>query len=231
MTEKENSAMRHLILPMLLGAVYLLQMRFSGTVEQFGLWSDHPRGWQFFTHGFLSGNLIHLFAGAGGLWVVCSQFAERIRTSFLLLYFILFSAASSFLYFTFCMSPGSALIGASSGVYSLLGFLSWFQRKKRFEFVGLRWFSMPVLLLMVFVLLVETFMARQWIPALAWPLHWIAFSLSLFVAVAAHGVYALLHRLATVESFIPKRIRTQSTFVLQKIRGFAKGPVRHETIN
>ncbi len=209
MTEERRTALRHLILPMLLAAVYLLQMRFPGSLERFALWADHPRGWSFFTNGFLSSNPLHLLAGIGGMWVVCSQFAARVRTSFLLFYFILFSAASSFLYFTFCMSSGTGLVGASAGVYSLLGFFSWFQRNERFELVGLRWFSVPVLLLLIFVLLIETFIARYWIPSLAWPLHWIAFFLSLFVAGVAHALYAWVHRLAAVESFLTKRIRTQ----------------------
>ncbi len=228
MTEERRAALRHLILPMLLGAVYLLQMRFPGSLERFGLWADDPCGWLFFTNGFLSANLLHLLAGVGGMWVVCSQFAPRVRTSFLLLYFILFSAASSFLYFTFCMSPGMGLVGASAGVYSLLGFFSWFQRKERFELVGLRSFSVPVLLLLIFLLLVETLVARYWIPSLAWQLHWIAFFLSLFVAIVAHVAYALFHRLAVTDSFLPPRIRTQCIFVFQKIRGLAKADAEDE---
>ena len=224
MAEEKKSVLRHLVFSLLLGAVYLVQMRIPSLFESCALWSEHPRWWQFFTNGFLSGNLIHLAFNVCGIWFVCSQFASKVRFSFLLLYFILFSAASSFLYFLWAMPSRATLVGASSGVYSLLGFLSWFLRRNRIGFFGKRWLSAPVLPFMAFLLILEFFVAKFWIPVLAWQLHVIAFGLSISTALLAHAVYALVHWLAEREQMIFRKIFRPGAFVFQKIRDFATVP-------
>lgn len=223
MAEEKKSVLRHLVFSLLLGAVYLIQMR-TGLFESCALWSEHPRWWQFFTNGFLSGNLIHLAFNVCGIWFVCSQFASKVRFSFLLLYFILFSAASSFLYFLLAMPSRATLVGASSGVYSLLGFLSWFLRRDRIGFFGKRWLSAPVLPFMVFLLILEFFVAKFWIPVLAWQLHLIAFSLSISTALAIHAVYALVHWLAGCKPKILRRLFRPGALILSQIREIAKVP-------
>jgi len=45
---------------------------------------------------------MHLVVNALAMWVVCSRFASKLRFSFVLVYFTLFSAASSYLYYRFC---------------------------------------------------------------------------------------------------------------------------------
>ena len=187
---------RDLVLPLLLCAAYLAQTHIPGVFRHGALWSDHPQWWQFFTNGFLSGNWIHLLVNAGGMWVVCSQFASQIRLGFLFIYFVLFSAASSLLYFYFFMPPHAWLVGASGGVYALIGFLCWFQRRDRVCFFGWRRLSLPFLPAMPVLLGIEFLIATFWIPILAWPLHIIAFSISIFTAMAAHATYAFVHWLA-----------------------------------
>ncbi len=196
MSDKQTSVLRHSIFPALLGSVYLIQHQFAGFFEAGALWSDHPEWYQFFTNGFLSGNPVHLLINVIGIWFVCSQFASKVRISFLLIYFTIFSAAASYLYFLWAMPSHATLVGASSGVYSLLGFLCWFFRRDRIGFFGKRALSAPVLPFMVFLLILEFLIARYWIPVLAWQLHLIAFGLSISVALAVHAVYALTHRLA-----------------------------------
>jgi membrane associated rhomboid family serine protease len=163
------------------------------------LWSDHPHWWQFFTNGFLSGNWIHLLFNACGMWVVCSQFASQLRLFFLFLYFILFSAASSFLYFHFFMPHRAWLVGASGGVYALIGFLCWFQRRDRIGFLGLRKLSLPFLPAMLVLLGLEFLIATFWVRVLAWQLHILAFFISILTAMAAHAVYLLSHWFAMRE--------------------------------
>jgi membrane associated rhomboid family serine protease len=187
---------RALVFPLLLGVIYFAQLQFPLMFKNGALWSDHPRWWQFFTNGFLSGNPVHLGINILGMWFVCSRFARQIRISFLMAYFVLFAAASSYLYYTFCMPSHATLVGASSGVYSLLGFLSWFFRKKRLEFFVPKTFAVPVLPLMAFTLVLEFFVARYWIPVLAWQLHALAFGLSIFTALLIHAVYSIIHWLA-----------------------------------
>lgn len=188
--------MRALVFPLLLGAVYLAHLQYPGLFKQCALWSEHPRWWQFFTNGFLSGNPVHLLINACGLWFVCSYFAPRIRISFLFIYFLLFSAASSFLYFKWAMPAHATLVGASSGVYSLFGFLCWFMRRDRVGFFGIRSLSAPVLPFMAFMLILEFFASKYWLPVLAWQLHVLAFGFSMLVALLSHGVYSLAHWLA-----------------------------------
>lgn len=197
MADKKEPILRHLIFPLLLGAVYAAQMRVPLMFKYGALWSEHPKWWQFFTNGFLSGNPVHLLINVCGLWFVCSQFAPRIRLSFLFVYFLLFSAASSFLYLKWAMPAHATLVGASSGVYSLLGFLSWFLRRDRVGFFGVRALSAPVLPFMAFMLILEFFAAKYWIPVLAWQLHLIAFGLSISTALLAHAIYSFAHWLAS----------------------------------
>ncbi len=222
--DRKNVALRYLIFPLLLGAVYAAQTCFPEVFEYGALWSDRPKWWQFFTNGFLSGNLFHLLVNMCGIWFVYSQLASQIRISFLLVYFILFSAASSFLYFTFCMSPQATLVGASSGVYSLLGFLSWFLRRSRVGFFGLRSLSASVLPLMVFLLMLEFFAAKFWIPVMAWQLHLIAFGLAISVALAIHAVYALIHWLAERERLIFRKVFRPGALVLRQVRQLVTVP-------
>jgi len=116
-----------------------------------------------------------------------------------MIYFVLFSAASSFLYFYFFMPSHAWLVGASGGVYALIGFFCWFQRRERVCFFGIRKFALPffpaVLILLGFEFLTATF----WIRVLAWQLHMIAFGGSMLVALLVHGAYVLTRRLAAHE--------------------------------
>jgi membrane associated rhomboid family serine protease len=141
-----------------------------------------------------------------------------VRFSFLFLYFILFSAASSFLYFKWAMPPHATLVGASSGVYSLLGFLSWFLRRDRVGFFGVRALSAPVLPFMAFMLTLEFFAAKYWIPILAWQLHLIAFGFSIFTALLVHAAYAIIRRLAECEQAVFRKIFSPGALVIQKVR-------------
>ncbi|MEN8253922.1 MAG: rhomboid family intramembrane serine protease [Verrucomicrobiota bacterium] len=192
--EKERSSLRHFVFPFLLGVVYLIQLRVPGFFGLCALSEKEPRWWQFFANGFLSGNLVHLSINALGMWVVCSQFADKIRLRFVFLGFLLFSAASSFLYFTFFMPKGSLLVGASSGIYSLLGAFGWIHRDKHFCFFGVPRLSAPVFLLVSLILGAEIAMAFLWVPALAWPLHLIAFGIGMAVAVATCSMISLKKR-------------------------------------
>lgn len=191
---------RSLLFPLLLSLVYLAQIHFPGLFKQGALWSAHPRWWQFFTNGFLSGNSVHLLINSLGMYFICYRFVPHMKALFVLMYFVLFSAAASFLYFSFCMPPHATLVGASGGAYSLLGFMCWFLRGERFEFIGKVPFLPPVLPTMGFVLLLEFLAARFWIPVLAWELHVIAFGVSLVAALGVHSVYAATRWLASRES-------------------------------
>lgn len=158
---------------------------------------------------------MHLTVNLCGLWVVCSQFAAQIRVGFLFVYFVLFSAASSFLYFHFFMPPHAWLVGASGGVYALIGFLCWFQRRDRICFLGVRKLSLPFLPAILILLAIEFLVATFWIPVLAWQLHIIAFSISIFTAMSVHAVYAVIHWLADQNGQFDA-----GASVLQKIRQF-----------
>jgi membrane associated rhomboid family serine protease len=224
MTFKWKIILRVLVFPLLLGAVYFAQLQYPGLSKQCALWSDHPRWWQFFTNVFLSGPPVHLLINVCGLWFVSSQFAPRIRISFLFIYFLLFSAASSFLYFKWAMPSHATLVGASSGIYSLFGFLSWFLRRDRVGFFGILSLSAPVLPFMVFMLILEFFLARYWIPVLAWQLHLIAFGLSVSTALSVHAVYALVHWLAERGPVSFKRIFRPCALILTQIRETVRIP-------
>lgn len=199
MNGRLNRFLRVFFFPLLLTEVYLAQLHFPGLFEYGALWSDHPRWWQYFTNGFLSGNPVHLGINIFGLWVVCTRFASQVRLSFLLIYFILFSAAASCLYRIFCMPAHATLVGASGGVFSLLGFLSWFLRRTRVEFFAMSSFCPPVLPVMGITLIAEFFIARYWIAVLAWQLHLIAFGFSMLCALLVHAAYAVTCRLSARE--------------------------------
>lgn len=188
--------LRNVAFPLFLGLVYLAQIKFPVVLQTGALWSEHPRWWQFFTNGFLSGNWIHLTFNMCAIWVICSQFATQIRLYFLILCFVLFSAASSFLFYKFFMPQNAWLIGASGGVYSLVGFLCWFQRHHRVCFMGLKKFSMPFFIAILMLLFLEFLTAVFWIKVLAWQVHVIAFLLSISVAMLLNAAYAVLHKLA-----------------------------------
>jgi membrane associated rhomboid family serine protease len=202
--------------PLLLGAVYIVQLLCPGFFKQYALWSAHPHWWQFFTNGFLSGNWIHLLFNICGISVVCSQFASQIRQVFLFVYFVLFSAAASFLYFRFFMPSHAWLVGASGGVYALIGILCWFQRRDQICFFGWRRLSMPFLPAMLVLLGLEFLIATFWIRVLAWQLHMMAFSISIFTAIAAHAAYAFAHWLADQNARFE-----QGALVLRKIKQVA----------
>ncbi len=207
---------RNLIFPLLLGVAYLIQLRVPAVFKLGALWSEDPRWWQFVTSGFLSGNWIHLLFNMGGLWVVCSQFASQIRLVFLFICFVIFSAASSFFYFHFFMPPHAWLVGASGGIYALIGFLCWFQRRDLVCFFGIRKMAIPFLPAMLILLGLEFLIATLWIPVLAWQLHIIAFSVSIFTAITFHAVYAAFHWLADeIEPF------EQGALLLRKLRATA----------
>lgn len=215
-----------LIFPLLPGAVYLTQVHVPAVFKLGALWSDHPRWWQFFTNGFLSGNWIHLLFNMAGLWVVCSWAASRIRLYFLFIYFVFFSAVSSFLYFRFFMPPHATLTGASGGVYALIGFLCWFQRRDRVCFLGIRKLAMSFLPAMLILLLIEFLVAAFWIPVLAWPVHMIAFSVSISSAAVVYAVYAGLNRLAGCDRLAFRKLFGQSALILQKAgRGMINIPL------
>lgn len=209
---------RNLIFPFLLGAIYLVQIQVPETFKWGALWSDSPRWWQFFTNNFLSGNWIHLVSNMCGMWVVCSQFARQIRLSFLFIYFVLFSAAASFLYFHIFMPSNASLVGASGGVYALIGFLCWFQRRDRICFLGVRKLAIPFVPAMLLLLCLEFLTATFWIPVLAWQLHIIAFSISIITAMVAHAVYAGVHWLAGCNGLVFRELFESGASVLRAIK-------------
>jgi membrane associated rhomboid family serine protease len=209
---------RNLIFPVFLGIIYVVQTQLPGTLKLGALWSDHPCWWQFFTNGFLSGNRIHLIVNMAGMWVVCSQFASQVRLVFLFLYFLFFSAISSFLYLHFFMPPHVWLVGASGGVYALIGFLCWFQRRDRVCFLGLRKLSMPFLPAMLTLFGIEFLVATFWIPVLAWQVHILAFSISIATAMAAHAAYAGIHWMSKCNSLICRELFKKSSIILRKIK-------------
>jgi membrane associated rhomboid family serine protease len=213
MAYKLKLFLRTLSFSLLLSAVYLAQLQFSGFFKQYALWSDHPRWWQFFTNGFLSGNGTHLAVNMCGIWIVCSQFAYQLRFSFLFIYFVLFSAAASFLYFHFLMPSHASLVGASGGVYALIGFLCWFQRRDRLCFFCIRKLAVPFFPAMLILFGIEFLTATFWIRVLAWQLHVIAFSISIFTAMVVHMIYVGSHWLAEQSKQFEQGVR-----VLQKLK-------------
>jgi membrane associated rhomboid family serine protease len=135
---------------------------------------------------------------------------------FLFIYFVLFSAASSFLYFRFFMPPHAWLVGASGGCYALMGFLCWFQRRDRVYFLGLRKFPLSFLPAVLVLLGIEVLVAIFWIPVLAWQLHMIAFFGSIVVTMVAHTVYTGIHWLADQSGPFE-----QGALLLRKLRATA----------
>lgn len=165
--------------------------------------------------------MVHLGINMCGMWVVCTYFASQIRLYFLFIYFVLYSAVSSFFYFYFFMPVHAWLVGASGGVYALIGFLCWFQRRDRIFFLGLRKLSLPFLPAMLVLLGLEFLIATFWIRVLAWQLHIIAFSISIFTAMAVHAVYALFHWLSERDQVVFKRMFERGMTVLQGVKRLA----------
>lgn len=192
MKKRPQLNLQFLGFPLLLGAVYTVQIYFPMLFDTCALWSNNPKWWQFFTNGFLSGNPIHLGVNMIVMWVVCSKFTAKLRLSFVFLYFTLFSAASSYLFYRFFMAPHMTLVGASSGAFSLMGFSTWMFRRGWVDLYGPKDFSARVPLFMAFMLVLECVVATYWIPVLAWRLHLIAFGLSISVAMTAHAAYAFV---------------------------------------
>jgi membrane associated rhomboid family serine protease len=181
---------RMLVLPAVLIAIYALQHYFPAIHRQGALWSDHPQWWQFFTCNFLSADLGHLSMNAGGLVVVYSQFAPRIRAPFLWVAFVVFSSVSAWVFFHLCMPSHAWVIGASGGSFALLGFFSWFLRRARFQLYKFERVGFPILPVLIAGILCEALFARWRMPQLAWQLHALGFALGISTAMVAHAVYA-----------------------------------------
>jgi membrane associated rhomboid family serine protease len=135
---------------------------------------------------------------------------------FLFIYFVIFSAASSFLYFRFFMPQHAWLVGASGGCYALMGFLCWFQRRDRICLLGFRRFSLPFLPAMLVLLGFEFLITTFWVPVLAWQLHVVAFSISIFAAMVLQAGLAVCRWLADQSCRFE-----QGTPTLRKIKAFA----------
>lgn len=221
MNFKWKQFFRALVFPLLLSAVYLAQLQYPRLFKQYALWSEHPRWWQFFTNGFLSGNPVHLLINVCGVWAVCAYFASQIRLYFLFLYFVLFSAVSSFLYFHFFMPSHAWLVGASGGVYALIGFLCWFLRRDRVCFAGSPRFAFRLFPVILISLLIEFLVAIFWIRVLAWQLHVIAFGVSMFVVLILHAADELVCWLARRERSTIRRIFAPLSLAFQKIKAAA----------
>ncbi|MGE4489086.1 MAG: rhomboid family intramembrane serine protease [Kiritimatiellales bacterium] len=191
-----KNSVRYGVLPCLLLLVFLAQTHCPVIHRTCALWSDHPRWWQFFTCSFLSGNRVHLGFNVLGMTVLYSQFSRSVRFPVILILFILFSAITAVLYFWFCMPAHAWLVGASGGIYTLLGFFSWFLRCDRICFLGFRKLSAPIIPAISTLLFAEYLAARFWLPVVAWQMHVIGFLVGISGALVLHGVYAGVNRLA-----------------------------------
>ncbi len=177
-------------LPMVLMAIYALQLRFPAIHEHGALWSDHPHWWQIFTCNFLSKDIGHLAVNVGGLVIVYSQFAPQVRGPMLALAFFFFASLSTWLFHALWMPEHAWLIGASGGSYALLGFFSWFLRRARFCVYKCKWLNFRILPVLIVFIVGEYFYARWRMPHLAWQLHALGFSLGISIAMATHAIYA-----------------------------------------
>lgn len=219
--------LRYAVLPCILLIVFLVQGQWPMVHRHGALWSDHPQWWQFFTCNFMSGNWIHLVFNALSMTVLYSQFGSRTRLPVMLALFTLFSGASTWLYYLFCMPAHAWLVGASGGLYALLGFFCWFFRCDRICFLGFRRISMPVFPAVFSLLLLEYLIARFRIPVLAWQMHVIGFVLGTVMALILDGVYVGVHRL-TEDNFPLAGIRqlaVRTSVLLRKIRHLSETPV------
>ena len=185
-------------LPALLIAVFILQLNFPNIHKHGALWSDDMHWWQFLTCNFLSRDMAHLTFNAGGLVIVYSQFAPRVKGPVLALTFCLFATLSNLIFFMWFMPDNAWLIGTSGGSYALLGFFAWFLRRAYFS-LGirrLRWLKFRIIPVLVVSIIGEYFYARWRMPTLAWQMHAIGFGLGVSSAMLVYAIYALSGKFA-----------------------------------
>jgi len=195
-------SLRYAGLPLLFLVLFVLQQQFPEIHTQGALWSDHPRWWQFFTCNFLSGNWTHLAFNMFGMITLHSQFGPRVRLPMMFLLFTLFSAVSASLYFLFFMSHHAWLVGASGGVYTVIGFFGWFQRRWRVCCCGFRALSIPMLAMLVVIIGIEALIAHFWVPQLAWPMHAVGMGAGFIAALSVQAIYLLCSRLTALQKMI-----------------------------
>lgn len=214
------NSIRYAVLPGVLLIIFLVQEHWPAIHRYGALWSDHPQWWQFFTCSFLSGNRIHLTINALSMTMLYSQFGRRVRLPVMVLLFTLFSAFSAWLYYLFFMPAHAWLVGASGGIYALLGLFCWSFRYSRVGLPGFRRLSAPVLPAVLCLLLMEYLAACFWIPVLAWQMHVIGFFWGITATLLLQGVYAGVRRLAEADfpSAEPGRIACKASVLLRKLR-------------
>jgi membrane associated rhomboid family serine protease len=190
---------RTLVLPLIFLSVYLWQAH-NPMVHRVGaLWSDHPHGWQFFTATFLSGNPWHLAINMLACIAVFQLLAPHIRFPFLLVGFLLFAPLANVLYFHFAMPSRSWLVGASGGIYALVGFLAWSDRNSFYSSFFVNRLRLRLWHAAVPTLAVEWALAHFYMPSLAWKLHLLGGLAGFGAAAFIEAVFWLSNQLSSLE--------------------------------
>jgi membrane associated rhomboid family serine protease len=189
MTNSWLNVLRYAALPCLFLLLFVLQQQVPEIHKVGALWSDHPRWWQFFTCNFLSGSWIHLGVNVLSVGLLHFWCGPRVRLWAMLMLFAFFSSLASGIYFLFFMPQHAWLVGASGGLYSLLGFFGWFQRRTKLSWMGIRALSLPFLVMLLLAIGLEALIAHLWIPRLAWPMHAVGMVAGFIAALGVQAVF------------------------------------------
>lgn len=193
---------RYALLPVCFLLLFVLQQHVPEINKYGALWSDHPRWWQFFTCNFLSGNWTHLCVNMFSVGLFHFWCGPRIRLLTMLLLFAFFSSLASGIYFMFFMPQHAWLVGASGGMYSLLGFFGWFQRRTKLSWMGIHALSLPFLAMLLLAIGIEALVAHFWMPQLAWPMHAVGMVAGFVAALGVQVVSLLCSQLTALQKMI-----------------------------
>ena len=80
---------------------------------------EQGRWWQFLTHAFLHGNVLHLLVNMAGLWFA-GRIVERVMGTWRFLALYASSAVAGGLFQIVVGGPGSVLLGASGAVFGVI---------------------------------------------------------------------------------------------------------------